>query len=109
MRTIAITYSTHLTRIMAVLAVITALSVFLYGIFLLEAVGNTASRARVQKDIRDVASRVSALEEVYLEKTRQITLKRAQDMGFVAPYEVTTVYGGEPIELLTSSGGSQAY
>ncbi len=91
MYTLAVTYTPYLKRAMAALAAIVALSVFLYGIFLLEAVGNTAERTHAERDIRALTSKVSSLEQAYLSTTREMTLDRAHAMGFVAPSQVTTV------------------
>ncbi len=91
MYTLAITYTPHLRRVMAALAAILALSVFLYGIFLLEAVGNTARRSAAEHDIRALTSKVGGLEATYLSKTREMTLERAHELGFVTPTKVTTV------------------
>ena len=98
---LAITYTPHLRRALAVLAAIVALSVFLYGIFLLEAVGNTAERTRAEREIRALTSRVIGLEAAYLEKTREMTLERAHAMGFVTPAEVTTVIARESAVTLS--------
>jgi hypothetical protein len=92
MYTLALKYNPHLGRAMAFFAGLTALAVFLYGIFLLEAVGNTAQRTAAERQIRNLTSKVSQLEEAYLVKTREMTLSRAEAMGFVAPTKVTTVF-----------------
>jgi hypothetical protein len=92
MHAIATTWTPYLTRAMAALAAITALSVFLYGIFLLEAVGNTAQRSAAERDIRALTSKVSSLEQAYLAQTREMTLERAHALGFVTPATVTTVF-----------------
>ncbi len=101
---IAIQSTSHIKRIMAVLAAIIALSVFLYGIFLLEAVGNTAERTSAERSIRSLTSSVSSLEQAYLDNTRDLTLERAQALGFVAPAHVTTVFadaGAHALSLRT--------
>jgi hypothetical protein len=92
MYALAITYTPYLKRAMAALAAVVALSIFLYGIFLLEAVGNTAKRAALERDVRALSSKVSGLEQAYLSATREMTLERAKAMGFVVPSEITTVY-----------------
>ena len=92
MYSIASTYTAYVTRTMAVFAAVTALSVFLYGIFLLEAVGNTAERTGVERHVRNLTSKVGALESQYLLKTKEMTLERASALGFVAPATVTTVF-----------------
>jgi hypothetical protein len=92
MYTLAITYTPYLKRAMAMLAAVVALSVFLYGVFLLEAVGNTARRSAAEREVHKLTTTISTLEQTYLSKTREMTLDRAHDLGFVAPTQVTTVF-----------------
>lgn len=101
MRTIAITYTPYLARAMAVCAALIALCVVLYGILLLEAVGNTAKRTSAERDIRNLTSHVSSLEQAYLDKTKSVTLEKAQSLGFVAPQKITTVFASAKIPSLT--------
>lgn len=103
MKSIAITYTLYLKRIMAFCTIVVVASAFLYGIFLLEAVGNTAARAKAEREIRTLSSRVGSLEQAYLQKTREITLARAKEMGFVAPKTVTTVLAADPLPLLSQN------
>jgi hypothetical protein len=86
---------------MALFAALTALSVVLYGIFLLEAVGNTAQRTAAEREIRNITSNVSSLEQAYLEKTKAVTLEKAQSLGFVSPSSVTTVFASAQQKSLT--------
>lgn len=95
MYSFALTYTSRLKKIFVLLAVVVALSVVVYGIFLLEAVGNTADRARAEREIRALTSRVSNLEQTYLSKTREMTLERALEMGLVAPTSVSTIYASK--------------
>ena len=92
MYTIARTYTPHLTRAMALCASVIAFSIFLYGVFLLEAVGNTARRTAIEREIRSVTSELSSLEQMYLSQTREMTLARAHMLGFVVPETITTVF-----------------
>jgi len=92
MHTIARTHTPHLTRATALFAGVIVLSVFLYGFFLLEAVGNTAQRTHAEREIRALTSSLSSLEQGYLAHTRKVTLARAQELGFVVPAKVTTVF-----------------
>ena len=92
MHTIAHTHTPYLTRAMALLAGVVALCVLFYGIFLLEAVGNTARRALAEREIRTLTSELSSLEQTYLSKTREMTLVRAHTLGFVTPAQVTTIF-----------------
>jgi heme/copper-type cytochrome/quinol oxidase subunit 2 len=98
---IAIIYTPHLRRIMAALAVVVALSIFVYGVFLLEAVGNTAERTALERQVRTLSSKVSGLEQAYLIKTREMTLERAQTLGFVVPSEVVTVFATKDVHSLS--------
>ncbi len=94
MKTLALTYTPYLNRLMATLAGIMALSLFLYGVFLLEAVAHTASRTEAERQIARYTSELSALETKYLTLTKDITLERAYEMGLEKPARVTTVYAG---------------
>ena len=92
LKTIAIAYTPHLSRAMVVLGAIAALSLFLYGFFLLEAVAHTASRTQAQAQVHNYTSKLSSLEETYLADTRTMTLDKASALGLIAPKEVATVY-----------------
>jgi hypothetical protein len=98
---IAIKTSPYLGRAMAGFASIVALSVFLYGIFLLEAVGNTAERSSAERQIHSLTTKVGSLEAAYLEKTKDMTLARAQSLGFVKASQVTTVFANASSRSLT--------
>jgi hypothetical protein len=104
MYTAAITYTPHLKRAMAFFAALTALSVFLYGIFLLEAVGNTAERTSAERQVHTLTTKVSTLEQAYLSATREMTLERAHAMGFITPVQVTTVFAVAGTRSLTFGG-----
>ena len=92
MRTIAITYTPILTRIMMLCVGIIVTALFIYGFLLLEAVGNTADRTEAQQQIRDISARVSMLESQYLTYTKNMTPDMAASMGLVKPAEVSIVY-----------------
>jgi len=98
-RTIAIVYTPHLRRSAALFAIVIALSLFLYGFFLLEAVAHTASRTQAQHKIRLLTSQMSELEQTYLAATRTMTRERAGELGFVRPASVATVYASAGREL----------
>lgn len=104
LRAIAITYTPHLRRARGFFALVIALSLFLYGFFLLEAVSHTASRTQAQREIKKITSVMSELEQTYLAATRQMTLDRAQALGFVTPATVATVYAGNPARGLSLGG-----
>ena len=100
MKSIAIRYTPYLTAVSTILVGVIALSVFLYGVFLLEAVANTAKRANAEHGIMRLGTTVSSLEAQYLTRTREITLESAQALGFVAPKSVTTVYATAAVHAL---------
>lgn len=92
MRSIAIAYTPVLTRTLVVLGGCAVAALFMYGFLLLEAVGNTADRAQAERQIQNLTSHVSTLEEEYLALTREMSRERANAMGFVAPTQVSTVF-----------------
>jgi hypothetical protein len=89
-------YNTYVGRIVAFLAGVTAVAVFLYGAFLLGAVAHATSRTAAEREVQRLSSEVSALEGVYLTETKALSPDRAAAIGFVAPSGVATVYAGEP-------------
>jgi hypothetical protein len=88
---VAFKYQQYLPRIAAALAVVCAVSAFLYGIFLLEAVAQAGSRTAAEHKIRAISSELSILEGQYLASTQALTPERAHALGFVMPQNVTTV------------------
>lgn len=94
-------YNQYARSAFAVLAGICAVSVFLYGVFLLEAVAHTASRARAANEIKSIKSHLSDLESQYLSATQSLTPERAQALGFVPPASVATVYAQGNTPVLT--------
>ncbi len=104
LQAVAISYTPHLRRAGALFGAVVALSLFLYGFFLLEAVAHTASRTQAQRQIQSLTSQMSGLEEKYLASTQHMTLELAGELGFAAPASVATVYAGGPargLSLLT--------
>jgi hypothetical protein len=95
----AVQYSGYLPRIAAIMAVIFALSVFLYGIFLLEAVAQTASKTTAERQIGSLSSQLGVLEGKYLSATQSLTPERAEALGYVAPKLVSTVVVNGPAPL----------
>lgn len=83
---------TYLARAIAVLAVVCAVSVFLYGVFLLLAVSHTAARSAAQKHINAAAAHLGDLEMQYLSLTKNLTPERAHTLGFVPVASQTTVF-----------------
>ncbi len=86
---------------MAILGVLAALCLFLYGFFLLEAVAHTASRTQAQSKIQNYTSKLSSLEQDYLSQTREMTLDRAHELGLVTPKDISTVYINDPARALS--------
>lgn len=85
-------YQLYLSRAIAALIGICALSVFLYIVFLMLAVGHTASRTAARDKVDNLTGEVSALETSYLRDMERLTPARASELGFVHPSDVTPVY-----------------
>ena len=100
MKSIAITYTPHITKTIAALAAVTIIAMFLYGFFLLEAVANTAKRASAEHSVATLTSQISQLEAQYLTQTRDLTLEQAQALGYQVPKDVTTVFAVAPSQAL---------
>jgi hypothetical protein len=100
MKSIAVTYTPHVTKAIAALAAVTVLALFLYGFFLLEAVANTAKRADAEKGVSELTSRISGLEAQYLADTENLTPEQAQSLGYETPTDITTVYAGTASQAL---------
>lgn len=97
---VAVAYLPYIPRVAASLAVICALSAFLYGAFLLEAVAQAASQTSAERQIESLSSQLGVLEGQYLSATQGLTPARAQALGLVAPKTVSTVIvGGEAASL----------
>ncbi len=94
-------YNLYARRTFALLATVCAVSVFLYGMFLLEAVGHTAARAHAGHTMTELKSKLSAVESEYLAATQALTPARAESLGFVAPKLVATVYAADASHVLT--------
>lgn len=88
---IAVAYQPYVPRVAALLVVVCAVAAFLYGIFLLEAVGQAASRTSAERQIRELSSQLSILEGEYLAATKDLTPDRARALGYVLPAQVSTV------------------
>jgi hypothetical protein len=101
-RAIAITYTMRLNRVVILLAIVTACALLLYGVFLLQAVGHTAKRAEAGREIKALTSELSGMQARYLAYTREVSLERAAELGFVKPTEVSTVFAATPRPLSLS-------
>jgi hypothetical protein len=92
-------YRLYIGRVVAILAGVAAVAVFLYGTFLLMAVSHAAGISRTQSQVQTQTSELSQLEGTYLTLTRSLTRERAIEMGFVKPVSVATVYAETPAAL----------
>ena len=85
-------YDAHVGRAIAVLAGVCALSAFLYGAFLLEAVAHAAHESTVRKEVAARTAQTALLEQEYLALTKSLTPERAVALGYTAPVRTTIVY-----------------
>lgn len=88
-------FQLYLSRTMALLVGVCALSVFLYVVFLMLAVEHTASRSASREHMDALTVEVSALETSYLQDMEKITPSRATELGFVTATDVVPVYAGD--------------
>jgi hypothetical protein len=74
----------------------------LYGVFLLEAVGNTAKRSAAERETKTLTAELSTMQAEYLAYTKQVSPERAAQLGFVKPTEVSTVFAANarPLSLV---------
>jgi hypothetical protein len=82
----------YLSRSIAALVSVCALSVFLYVVFLMLAVQHTAARTSAQREVDALTVHLSGLETQYLAKTKELTPARAAELGFVQPHLVSAVF-----------------
>lgn len=94
-------YTRYARTAFAVLAFVCAASVFLYGTFLLLAVGHTASRANTADAVQELRGKLSSLEGQYLAATERLTPQYAAELGYVRPASIATVYAAAPTHALT--------
>ena len=94
-------YNLYLTRLMTILAVFCTFSVFLYGIFLLMAVTHTASRTAAERQMTLISTHMGDIESQYLMEQKTLTLERAQELGYVKPTTVSTVFATADTHTLT--------
>lgn len=99
MRALAL-YNQHVNRVVAALAAVTALSVFLYGALLLGAVSHAAGRTSAESSVRALSARVGELEGRFLAQTKALSPERAASLGYVEPASVATVYASQPTLVL---------
>lgn len=91
----------YVTRTIALCAAVCALSVFLYGVFLLQAVAHTAQRTGSERQITKLTSKLGELEVAYLSQTQALTPEQATTLGFVTPQAVDTVYANTQARSLS--------
>jgi len=96
---VAVAYQPYVPRVAVLLVVVCAVSAFLYGIFLLEAVGQAASRTSAERQIHDLSSQLGVLEGQYLAAAKELTPERAEALGYVTPAQVSTVVVGDTASL----------
>lgn len=85
-------YQPYVSRTLVLLAVLLAMSVFLYSAFLLEAVAHAASKTSAESQAQKISEHLSTLESQYLALTQAITPEKAAQLGFVTPPMVASVY-----------------
>ncbi|MDE1924777.1 MAG: hypothetical protein KGH79_01170 [Patescibacteria group bacterium] len=88
----ALRYQQLLSRAAVALACICAVSAFLYGVFLLEAVAHTAALQSAEAQVIALNAKLGDLESQYLAQTASLTPERAAALGFVVPADITTVF-----------------
>jgi hypothetical protein len=96
--------SINIKSVAALLACVCAVSVLLYGIFLLEAVAHAASQTTAQRHIEQIRAQLSDLEARYLSYSQGLTKERALQLGFVMPKEVSTVFATAAAEAISLRG-----
>ena len=104
MKTLALAHAhTHhyVNRLAFVLACVCAVSVLLYGVFLLEAVAHAAAKTTAQRQLQQVSAELSDLEAQYLSYSQGLTKEKAIQLGFVMPKEVTTVFATAAVGALS--------
>jgi hypothetical protein len=110
MKRIAIAYNPYLVRLGVVLAIVTAIAALLYGIFLLEAVAETAKRTVLEREVRALTVKLGGLQAQSLKLTKELTAERARALGFTDPTHVSTVFATEATRNLSrlpvQAGGS---
>ena len=92
-------YHMYVSRTAAVLAMLCALSVFLYGIFLLMAVQHTAARASAERHTGAIVAGLGNMEMQYLSQQKALTPQYAASLGFVRPKDISTVYAAAEAQL----------
>jgi hypothetical protein len=84
-------YHMYVHRIVAALAVVCAISVFLYGAFLLMAVAHATHMAGAERQIKTLTGQLSVAESQYLAMTDAISPATAIQLGLVKPATIAIV------------------
>lgn len=92
-------YHMYVARVAAMLAIVCAASVFLYGAFLLMAVAHAAHMSNAQHEIKSLTGKLGSAESQYLAATNAISLATATAMGLVKPTSVAIVSAAKAGEL----------
>ncbi len=101
-------YKLYVARTAAAFAAVLAISVFLYGTFLLMAVQHTAVRTDAEQRIGAITSHLGYLELQYLAETKQMTSDRALALGFTVntpESSVSTVFADADTHPLSFLSG----
>jgi hypothetical protein len=85
-------YNAHIARAYALFAAVCAISVFMYGVFLLMAISHAAKLSSIKQESKELTSKVGLLESKYYTYTKELTPERAQSLGFVTPQDIARVY-----------------
>jgi hypothetical protein len=96
-----VTIQHYLNRAAVLLACMCAVSVLLYGTFLLLAVAHAASQTDAQRQVQQISANLGDLEAQYLSYSRGLTREKAIELGFVMPQDVTTVFATAALGALS--------
>ena len=91
-------------RLATLLAGFVAFTALLYGALLLGAVAHTAEQTKAEREIGKFSAHMGGLEAEYFAIIRSITPERAQELGFTAPSQSTTVFATAASKALTLEG-----
>ncbi len=92
MERVAVLYQPYMSRTAALLAIVIAISIFLYSTFLLEAVVHAAAETTAERQLQSINEQLGTLEGHYLTLTQSLTPQKATELGLVTPTALATVY-----------------
>ena len=78
-----IAYQPVARQIITFASIVCFISVMLYGMFLLFAIGKAAAQQKYEGDARDIIASLATLETHYLAASNALTLQKAQELGLV--------------------------